>query len=141
MSKSSLDSLLAEIGSLAYTDLKARYEMVIKRPPPPRLSQDLLRRSLAYQIQADRLGGLSRKFEKLLRIDSTPATENAHQRLIAGTQLVREWQGQMHVIDILENGYRWRDKRFASLSAVAREITGTRWSGPRFFGLASNGKT
>jgi len=141
VSNSSLDSLLAEIGSLAYTDLKVRYEEVIDRPPPPRLSQDLLRRALAYQIQASRIGGLSHKVEKLLRAASTPKADKENQRLIAGTQLIREWQGQMHVVDILENGYRWRDERFASLSAVARKITGTRWSGPRFFGLTGSGKT
>ncbi len=141
MSKTSLDNHLVEIGSLAYPELKARYQEVFKRPPPPRLSQDLLRRALAYRIQADRLGGLSRKIEKLLRADSLRAAENAHRRLIPGTQLVREWQGQMHVVDIVERGFRWRDERFDSLSAVARKITGTRWSGPRFFGLTGNGKT
>ena len=141
MSKTSLDNHLTEIGSLAYPDLRAHYQEVFKRSPPPRLSQDLLRRALAYRIQADRLGGLSRKVEKLLRTDSLPSAENAHQRLIPGTQLVREWQGQMHVVDIVERGFRWRDERFDSLSAVARKITGTRWSGPRFFGLTGNGKT
>ena len=48
---------------------------------------------------------------------------------------VREWQGEMHVVDVMEVGYRWNGERYSSLSAVAREITGTRWSGPRFFGL------
>ncbi len=141
MSKTRLDCHLAEIGSLAYADLKARYKEVTKRPPPPRLSQDLLRRTLAYRVQADRTGGLSRRVERLLHTAGTPKTGKAKQRLIPGTQLIREWQGQMHVVDILENGYRWHDELFASLSAVAREITGTRWSGPRFFGLTSNGKT
>lgn len=133
--------LLDEIGSLAYEDLRARYHEVFNHPPPPRLSQDLLRRALAHRIQADRLGGLPRKIEKLLRTDSSPASSNAHRRLLPGTQLVREWQGQMHVVDIVERGFRWRDERFDSLSAVARKITGTRWSGPRFFGLTGNGKT
>lgn len=140
MSRTSLDNLLAEIGSLDYTELKARYQEVFNRSPPPRLSQDLLRRAVAYRVQAKRFSGLSRKVEKLLRADSTPKANNATQQLIPGTQLVREWQGQMHVVDILERGFRWRDERFDSLSAVAREITGTRWSGPRFFGLTVSSK-
>ena len=132
--------MLAEVGSLDYADLKARYEEVFRRPPPPRLSLDLLRRALAYQLQSDWLGGLSPKVEKLLQSSSSPRTQNRYRKLEPGSQLVREWRGQMHVVNVIESGYRWNGKRYTSLSAVAREITGTRWSGPRFFGLAGSGK-
>ena len=54
-----------------------------------------------------------------------------------GARLVREWNGEEHVVDVLEEGYLWRDKTWTSLSAIAREITGTRWSGPRFFGVSA----
>lgn len=140
MSQRSLELQIIEIESLSYVDLKARYQAVFNRPAPPRLGQDLLRRVITYRIQADQLGGLPRKIEKLLRADSPPAAFNAHQRLVPGTQLVREWQGQMHVVEILDDGFRWQERHFTSLSAVARAIAGTRWSGPRFFGLTAGGK-
>ena len=132
--------MLAEVGSLVYAGLKARYQEVLRRPPPPRLSLDLLRRALTYQLQADWLGGLSPKVEKLLHSSSSPRALNGHRKLEPGSQLVREWQGEMHVVDVVDGGYRWQGERYASLSAVAREITGTRWSGPRFFGLAGSSK-
>jgi hypothetical protein len=140
VSRTKLEQLLTDVESLDYADLKARYEEALRRPPPPRLSLDLLRRALAYQIQAESLGGLPPKFEKLLQSNSSPRTLNGHRKLEPGSQLVREWQGEMHVVDVVDGGYRWQGERYASLSAVAREITGTRWSGPRFFGLTGNGK-
>ena len=140
MSRTKLQEALTEVGSLDYADLKARYQEVLRRPPPPRLSLDLLRRAIAYQLQADWLGGLAPKVEKLLQSSSSSRTLNGHRKLEPGSQLVREWQGEMHVVDVIEGGYHWRGERYASLSAVAREITGTQWSGPRFFGLAGSGK-
>jgi hypothetical protein len=140
VSRTKLEEMLAEVGSLDYAGLKARYEEVLRRPPPPRLGLDLLRRALAYQLQADWLGGLAPKVEKLLQSSSSPRNLNGHRKLEPGSQLVREWQGEMHVVDVIEGGYRWQGERYASLSAVAREITGTRWSGPRFFGLTDNGR-
>jgi hypothetical protein len=140
VSRTKLEDLLTEVESLDYAGLKARYQELLRRPSPPRLSLDLLRRALAYQLQADWLGGLAPKVEKLLQSSSSPRNLNRHRRLDPGSQLVREWQGGMHVVDVIEGGYRWQGQRYASLSAVAREITGTRWSGPRFFGLAENGK-
>ena len=135
MSFHSPEDVCAEIASLAYDELKARYQQTFRRPPPPRLGRDLLRRALTYKVQADRYGGLSTSVEKLLRKDSSRRTQTWSGSLTPGTQLVREWQGQLHIVEILELGFRWNDKKFESLSAVARQITGTRWSGPRFFGL------
>ena len=137
VSKSSLKNAFGEIEALSYADLRASYEEVFGRAPP-RLSRDLLRRTIAYEIQADRFGGLPRRVEKLLRADSSPSKRNSHQQLLPGTQLVREWEDEMQLIDVLENGFQWHGKHFGSLSAVARAITGTRWSGPRFFGLTES---
>jgi len=137
VSKCSLENSLTELEALSYAERRARYEDVFSRAPP-RLSQDLLRRAIAYEIQTDRFGGLPRRVEKLLRTDSSQSTRNSHQRLLTGTQLVREWQDKMQVVDVLENGFQWQERHFASLSAVARAITGTRWSGPRFFGLTES---
>jgi hypothetical protein len=140
VSQPKLQQLLIELESLDYSGLKARYREVFRRPHPPRLSQDLLRRALAYQIQADWLGGLPPKIEKLLQSNSSPRALNGHRKLEPGSQLAREWQGEMQVVDVIDGGYRWKGQRYNSLSAVAREITGTRWSGPRFFGLAESRK-
>ena len=138
MSRTKLEETLTEIGSLEYDALKSRYQEIFRREPPARLSLDMLRRVLAYKLQADWLGGLSPKVEKLLLSSSSPRALNGHRKLEPGSQLVREWQGEMHVVEVFEGGYRWEGERYSSLSAVARAITGTRWSGPRFFGLAGN---
>jgi hypothetical protein len=120
VSRLSLESAIAEIESLSYADLKARYQAIFNRPAPPRLGQDLLRRAIAYRMQADALGGLPNKTQELLRTNGAAAAHNAHKRLDPGTQLFREWRGQMHLVDILENGFRWQERQFASLSAVGR---------------------
>ena len=140
MSQLTLEFQIAEIESLPYADLKACYQEIFSRPAPPRLGRDLLRRAIAYQVQAEWLGGLSPRVEKLLQSSSSPRTMNGHRKLEPGSQLVREWQGEMHVVDVIDGGYRWNGERYTSLSAVARGITGARWSGPRFFGLAKSGK-
>lgn len=103
---------------------------------------------MAYRIQEQALGGLDRATRR--RLDRA-AANLAEGRPVApptpkikpGTRLLREWQGVTHDVIVLEKGVQYRDKTWPSLSAVAREITGARWSGPRFFGLkgAANGKS
>jgi hypothetical protein len=102
--------------------------------PPPRISVGLLRLALAWEIQARALGGLPRttqqKLDQLLGGNSRTVVAGA------GTRLVREWGGKVHVVTIDEHRVvHWNDRRWNSLSEVARAITGTRWSGPAFFGL------
>ena len=94
--------------------------------------------ALAYAYQAKLQGGasaaLSRRMAKL--ISGTPIAEVAAPRkLKPGVRLVREWNGKTHTVEVIENGYIWKGTRYLSLSAVARAITGARWSGPRFFGI------
>ena len=97
-------------------------------------------RALAYDVQRKAMGGLSRKVRRQLEqageqlgagrsITPVPAAPKA------GTRLIREWQGVTHEVILLEKGVEYRGRTWSSLSAVARDITGTRWSGPRFFGL------
>jgi hypothetical protein len=113
------------------------------RTQPPRLSRDLLVRAIAYRIQELRYGGLSkatrRKLAALVEARGSgaePAKEGA-QRLRAGARLVREWNGRTHTVAVEEDGLSYKGQRYRSLSAIARDITGARWSGPRFFGLIS----
>lgn len=102
--------------------------------PVPRVSPSLLRLALAWEIQARALGGLSRETTRTL--DQLGAGKSHSARPRAGMRLVREWQGKVHVVEVGEDQtIRWNGRTWASLSEVARAITGTRWSGPAFFGL------
>jgi len=109
------------------------------RSQPPRLSRDLLVRALAYRIQALRYGGLSKATRrKLTSLEDSgeKSAKDPAQRLRAGTRLIREWNGRTYSVMVEENGFNYAGRNYRSLSAIARAITGARWSGPRFFGLA-----
>ena len=104
------------------------------------MSRQLLLRALAYRLQEQALGGLDRATRR--RLDRAAADLAAGRPLATsapkikpGTRLLRKWQGVVHEVIVLEGGVQYRGETWPSLSAVAREITGTRWSGPRFFGL------
>ena len=100
----------------------------------PRISRALLCHALAWELQAQVYGGLPRKAQQRLDQLGAARTETADAR--PGMRLVREWNGTLHVVTIEEDGsISWNGRKWDSLSKVAREITGTRWSGPAFFGL------
>jgi hypothetical protein len=127
-----------EIASLADLDrdrLLERWRSAFPGPVPKSLSQPLMVRALAWHIQAGAFGGLSASASRTLRAVSRSSCGAAP--VPAGSRLVREWNGRTHVVDITEHGYRWTGRAFRSLSAIAREITGAHWSGPRFFGLTA----
>lgn len=137
MSPANLENRLTKLQALTTAELRARYADVFKRPPPPRLGRDLLLRAQAYRLQSDALGALSRRAQKALKLPRNSSSKSTRV-LQPGQQLIREWQGDTHIVDVLESGYHWRGERFQSLSAIARQITKTRWSGPRFFGLTDS---
>ena len=108
----------------------------------PQLSRDLLIRAIAHRIQEFRYGGLSKATSRKLaalvqarRSDEEIAPEGP-QRIRAGARLVREWNGRTHTVTVEEEGFTYAGRNYRSLSSIARQITGARWSGPRFFGLA-----
>jgi len=111
--------------------------------PPPLLGRKYMIARLSYRAQELHFGGLKpavrAKLDALADgLDPKQARKRAPARLIAGTRLCRGWQGVEHVVTVLhDGGFEWAGRRFASLSAVARAITGTRWNGPLFFGLRS----
>lgn len=113
------------------------------RTQPPRLSRDLLVRAIAYRIQELRYGGLSkatrRKLASLIEARDAGAeiAKGGAQQIRAGARLVREWNGRTHTVIVEEEGFSYAGRSYLSLSAIAREITGARWSGPRFFGIAT----
>lgn len=144
-------SASAQVAALETMDrdaLLALWSATLGGEPPPRLSQPLLRRMLAWELQAREQGGLSaaavRELERLAAARGREAGRTGEAgsarcsptpRLKAGGRLLREWGGVTHVVDVVEGGFLWRGERHRSLSAIARAITGAHWSGPRFFGL------
>lgn len=126
----------ARLQKIPRPDIVDQYERLLHVPPPKGMSTPLLCRILAYEAQAARNGGLSlRTRNKLLSIANDQTVPPASPSLRSGSRLVREWNGVSHVVDVVKGGFRYRNKTYRSLSAIAREITGARWSGPRFFGL------
>jgi hypothetical protein len=128
------DHIDQEVRALARLDLEAlRGEWRRRYGVTPTLrSHDLLRRNLAWRIQADGYGGLSPGLREALRRKGRPAGP----ALQPGMRLAREWRGVRHEVEVLEDGLvLHQGRRHDSLSSVARAITGVRWNGPRFFGL------
>jgi len=131
---------LATLRGLALEDLKARWRTLYGAAPPPRLGRLLMVRGIAYRLQEQALGGLKPATRRRLaraaeEIKTGRAPSDVPSTIKPGTRLLREWQGVTHEVMVLENGFQYRGRTWQSLSAVAREITGTRWSGPLFFGL------
>jgi Protein of unknown function (DUF2924) len=136
-----LEAEIEHIRSLPIDGIRALWRQTFKLQPPAALGKDMLGRMIAYHIQEKALGGLSRASRRLLDDFEwgKPAIETAHRRLKPGTVLVREYQGERHSVLVASDGFVWREETYASLSIVARLITGTNWNGPKFFGLRLNG--
>jgi Protein of unknown function (DUF2924) len=148
MPRSSFDgeAIEAEIGrirSLGLDELRSLWRESFRTAPPPGFTKDLIARFLCRHIQEQVFGGLDPKTAKhlasLARGDRPPA--NHPRRLKPGTLLVREYQGERHTVTVVANGFVWREATYASLSTIARAITGTNWNGPRFFGLRIDKET
>jgi hypothetical protein len=118
--------------------LRRQWRLVFGRVPPAGLSRDLLGRMIAARLQERAFGGLDR--DSLRFLESLARQERLPRRqLKPGTVLVREYQGRRHTITTVRDGFEWRGTTYSSLSAIARAITGTSWSGPRFFALQRAG--
>ena len=126
---------IAGLCGLSRADLVERWVGLHGSPPIKTMTQDLLARGIAYEMQVRQLGGLTLAERKALGALAQGRSNPNPGALKAGTRLYRSWRGVTQEILVLEGGYSWRGKSYASLSGVARAITGTRWSGPRFFGL------
>ena len=136
-----LDERLASLAAMGPKDLRAEWERVHRVPPPAAFGPDLLARALAYAVQEKVRGGLPSSLIREIRrgVADLAATSMLPDRappLQPGTRLTREWHGRTHHVHVVYPGFEYRDKPYRSLTAIAREITGARWSGPRFFGLA-----
>ena len=124
---------VAGLEAMSSAELRERWTR-LGGAPVPRISPKLLRLALAWEIQARHYGGHSRVVTRTLDQLARGGTHTAPAR--PGMRLVREWQGRVHVVTVGEDQViRWEEREYRSLSEVARAITGTRWSGPAFFGL------
>ncbi len=132
---------LAALPSMSKADLRAEWRRIFRSHPPQHIRGDLLVLALAWKVQEKAYGGLTAaEKRRLVRIADDLKTygqpsKDSAIRVKPGLKLVREWHGETHNVLVLENGFEWNGQRWRSLSAIAREITGTPWSGPRFFGL------
>ena len=135
------NSALADLENRSTPELQAEWRSLYRTNPPTRLSRDLLLRGVAFRRQERLQGGLTiatkRRLDALAaQLDGKSASAFAPAAILKpGTKLVREWHGRAHAVIVLEDGFEYQGRRYASLSRIASLITGTRWSGPVFFGL------
>ncbi len=126
---------IAGLCGLSRADLVERWVGLHGSPPNKTMTKGLLARGIAYEMQVRQIGGLTPAEKKALGAFAQGRSNPSPGTLKAGTRLYRSWRGVTQEVLVLDSGYSWRSKSYASLSQVARAITGTRWSGPRFFGL------
>ena len=132
-----LDGLLG----MNHDGLRKLWCKLYRFSPPPKLSRDLLTLGVAWKIQTQTEGGLDAVSRRKLRTLADVMAEKGDltrarlARPKPGARLMRVWQGQTYTVLAKEDGFEWQGERYGSLSVIARKITGTRWSGPRFFGL------
>src|ERR1700687_2054915 len=144
--KISVEEEIAHLRGLELKGLRSRWQSVFQRLPPDHLPRHLLFAIIAYRIQADRLGDLDHETKQVLdRTDAKDTGPRMSTRLLSfdqkrteltrGTVLVREWDRHSQRVMVMADGFAWNGQTYDSLSKVAFAITGTKWNGPRFFGL------
>lgn len=131
-----IEAEVDQIRTLGVDALRARWRMLFGAVPPKGLTKDMIGRMIAYRIQEEAFGGLDRETVKLFdRLARGEKLNELNRRLKTGTVLIREYNGEQHMVTVMPSGFLWRDATYSSLSIIAQVITGTKWNGPRFFGL------
>jgi hypothetical protein len=137
----SVETQLKNLPNLSRDDLAQLWQTLFHSVPDPKIRRPSIIRFLAYRVQEQAYGSLSasgerrlRQLEEAIAGNSTLKT-SSNRKIHPGTRLVREWQNQVHLVNVELKGYEYRGARYQSLSEIARLITGTRWSGPLFFGV------
>jgi hypothetical protein len=137
---------IAHLRDLDMKGLRVRWQSMFRKQAPAHLPRHLLFGILAYQIQADRLGDLDARTVRLLKQIATRGSQSEaatltetfkqeQEEIRPGTILMREWNGKPHRVMVVDDGFAWNGETYDSLSRIAFMITGTKWNGPRFFGL------
>jgi hypothetical protein len=141
--REAIETEIDRVRSLGLDELRTLWRVTFRSSPPMVFTKDLLARLLCGHIQEQTQGGLdpetAKHLDGLARGDKRGA--NRPRRLKPGTVLLREYQGERHTVTVVANGYVWHETTYASLSTLARAITGTSWNGPRFFGLHSGAES
>jgi hypothetical protein len=132
--REAIEAEIDRIRSLGLDDLRTLWRTTFRSSPPKGFTKDLVARFICWHIQEQAFGGLDPQTDKALD-GYARNSKPPDRRLKAGTVLVREYQGERHTVTVVPGGYVWRENTYASLSTIARAITGTAWNGPRFFGL------
>jgi hypothetical protein len=142
--ETAVEAELDRLPTTPIADLRKRYRELFRAEPPKAFGPDLLRRSIAHRIQEKAYGGLPREHQRLLDhlVRAAQAKPNGRielpRRIKPGSELVRTWNRQSYRVVVMEKGFAWEGRTYSSLSEIAFEITGTKWNGPRFFGLRSS---
>ena len=130
---------LASLPNLSRSELQGLWRDSYGSDPPEKINDLLMRQAIAHRLQVKHLGGLNFSTRRTLKhLSEQSKLRSGSTRVTNGTVLIREWHGTSHQVTTAEKGVLYRGKLFRSLSEVAREITGTRWSGPLFFGLRTS---
>ena len=138
---SDIEKDLAELSKASIAHLRLRWNAVFRTEPPAAFGPDLLRRSIAQRVQEQHYGSLSASVQRQLSqivkaIASKPSGRiELPKRIKSGAVLIRTWKDKSHRVMVLDDGFAFEGRVYDSLSEIAREITGTRWNGPKFFGL------
>jgi hypothetical protein len=136
-----VEAELDRLPSMPIAALRTRYRELFRAEPPKAFGPDLLRRSIAHRIQEKAYGGLSATSRRLLNqlVKAARAKPNGRlqlpRRIKPGSELARTWNGKTYRVTVLSEGFSWEGQTYASLSEIASKITGSKWNGPRFFGL------
>jgi hypothetical protein len=139
-----VEAELERLPKMPIVDLRNRYRELFRAEPPKAFGPDLLRRSIAHRIQEKAYGGLSREHQRLLDqlVKTAQAKPNGRielpRRIKPGSEVVRTWNRKTYRVVVMEKGFAWEGQTYSSLSEIAFAITGTKWNGPRFFGLRSS---
>ena len=136
-----LQGRITALGAMDLRTLRDEWGCLYQAPPPRRLSRDLLIRGIAYKLQENAHGGLSKATQRRLRTlaktfaQTGRVAPSSGPRLRPGARLVRQWRGETYVVTVTETGFEYAGEVYGSLSGIARRITGAHCSGPRFFGI------
>lgn len=132
---------IEELERFDRSGLRVAWVKAFGKAPPHYLSMRFMRKALIWEAQRRACGGLSAEVKRALKATQAGKSTEAAPSVVLnpGNQLVREWNGRTYTVDVVENGFVLAGQHYRSLSAIARHITGARWSGPRFFGLTKSG--
>jgi len=136
---------LQALQTIPYDELRREWRRLYRAEAPRRVSRDLLELAVGWKIQEQTYGGLDAVTKRQLAALAATLERDGDirrsrvTRLKPGAKMIREWHGETHTVIVREDGFEWKGRSWRSLSAIAREITGVHWSGPRFFG--TSGKT